>query len=59
LPARIARAGFHPRAARDAADWTDGNAIIEVPPQVGTVSLVIAALPQGWTTPPGAIALDI
>jgi len=56
---RIAIAGFHPRAEHDQADWTDGNATIAVPRHVGTISLKIAALPQGWQSPPGAIALDI
>lgn len=60
MPAsKIAVSGFYPRGAADEADWTDGNAVIEVPRHVSAISLKLAALPQGWTPPPGAVALDI
>lgn len=45
---RLAVAGFYPRAGNDTADWTDGNAEIEVPAGVATIALDIAALPLGW-----------
>ena len=45
---RLAVAGFYPRAGNETADWTDGNAEIEVPPGAATIGLDIAALPLGW-----------
>ncbi len=44
----VAVSGLHARGARDTADWTDGNAVIAVPAEVGRVALEIAALPLGW-----------
>jgi hypothetical protein len=58
-PAQIAISGFHPRAPADEADWTDGNAVINIPRHVSTISMKLAALPQGWTAPSGSIVLDI
>ncbi len=40
--------GFHPRAAGDAALWTDGTGEISIPPQARSLTLRIAALPQAW-----------
>jgi hypothetical protein len=47
-PRDIAVSGFHPRGAGDVSDWTDGNAVISVPPEQESVRLALAALPQGW-----------
>jgi hypothetical protein len=48
-PRALAVCGLHPRAAGDCADWTDGRAILDIPPGAGPLELGIAALPQGWT----------
>jgi hypothetical protein len=58
-PRDVAISGFHPRAPGDSADWTDGNGVIALPPNVGGISLSIAALPQAWQPPPGSVKLDI
>jgi len=58
-PAQVAVSGFHPRGPADEADWTDGNAVIRIPRHVATISMKLAALPQGWTAPTGSVALDI
>ena len=50
---RLAIAGFYPRAADDIADWTDGNAEIQVPDGIAMIGLDIAALPIGWLSPTG------
>ncbi len=50
---RLAVAGFYPRAGNDIADWTDGNAEIEVPGGIAAIALDIAALPMGWLSPSG------
>jgi hypothetical protein len=47
-PRDLEISGFHRRAAGDPADWTDGNAVIAVPADVDTVTLMIEALPQAW-----------
>jgi hypothetical protein len=47
----IARAGFHPRADRDIADWTDGNGVIAVAPETTIIGLNISALPKTWQVP--------
>ena len=53
---RLAVSGFHPRAANDPADWTDGNAEIQVPAGCEAIGLYISALPQGWTRTPAKLA---
>ena len=50
---RLAISGFYPRGAADVADWTDGNAEIQVPDGIAMIGLDIAALPIGWLSPTG------
>ena len=50
---RLAISGFYPRGADDSADWTDGNAEIQVPDGIAMIGLDIAALPIGWLSPTG------
>lgn len=49
----IARSGIHPRAAGDVADWTDGNATIEIPKSTTIIGFNVRALPKTWQAPLG------
>jgi hypothetical protein len=44
----IARSGVHPRGAGDEAEWTDGNALINIPPNTKTITLALQAFPKRW-----------
>jgi len=47
----IATAGVHPRAPGDAAEWTDGNAIIELPNDIHSIiTLALQAFPKRWVS---------
>jgi hypothetical protein len=52
LAGAVALSGVYPRNPDERADWTDGNAVIAVPPALRDIGLRIAAWPQGWL-PPG------
>lgn len=43
--------GFHPRAADDAACWTDGAGELQFGGHARSLTLHIAALPQVWDKP--------
>jgi hypothetical protein len=51
----IARSGVHRRAPGDAADWTDGHAVIEIPRTTGIIGFNIMALPKAWQAPLGVV----
>jgi hypothetical protein len=48
----IATAGVHPRGAGDTAEWTDGGAVITLPPGTTSIMLAIQAFPKRWVHKP-------
>jgi hypothetical protein len=52
----IAHHGVHPRGAADEAEWTDGDALIDVPPGTQTITLAMQAFPKRWHNGPMKIS---
>ncbi|MDE8348198.1 MAG: Hint domain-containing protein [Acidocella sp.] len=45
----LAVSGFYPRGEGDSAVWTDGNAVIAVPPETRFIGLSVQGYPVGWS----------
>lgn len=48
---RIATQGVYPRASGDAAEWTNGNAAITIPPGTKSIVFALQAFPKQWIFP--------
>jgi hypothetical protein len=48
----VAISGVHPRGAGDMAEWTDGDAVINIPPRTTSLMLSIQAFPKRWIHKP-------